>query len=176
MTWTCHVCGDRRADSLIHVFKSDRSGDRHLPPGTWVENVRYCTDRERCRVRAPYVRLGHVDEPSDPRVLGGDIAGPGGPHEVDGVVVDTRRAVLLDRQEVSLVEARAGEQAVALLLEGRINRTRERARVLFLTNADGIAALLTEVVALASRAEPLLPELRERVSERFAELRSVGGL
>lgn len=48
-TWTCHVCGDERPDAQISVRQHDRSAAFKLPPGTWLENVRYCNDRSACR-------------------------------------------------------------------------------------------------------------------------------
>jgi len=117
--------------------------------------------------------------PTDPRRLGGDIAGPGGPYDTDGVVVDTTNAVLLDNTTVSLVGVQRNgepdETAVSLLLEGRVNQTHDRARVLFMTNADGVAALVTDLLALAKRAErtgtpELAAELRRLLGERWDEM------
>lgn len=92
---------------------------------------------------------------TDPRGLGGDIAGPGGPYDEDAVVVSVEHAVLLDNTNVALIEAhRDGEfveKALALLMEGRINKTHDRAKVLFLLNGDGAAALVTELVGIAKR-------------------------
>jgi hypothetical protein len=117
--------------------------------------------------------------PTDPRRLGGDIAGPGGPHDTDGVVVDTTNAVLLDNTTVALVGVQRGgesdEVAVALMLEGRVNKTPDRVRVLFMTNADGVAALAADLLGLAKRAErngapELAAELRTRLGERWDEM------
>lgn len=92
---------------------------------------------------------------TDPRKLGGDIAGPGGPYDEDAVVVSVEHAVLLDNTNVALIEThRDGkftEKALALLMEGRINKTHDRAKVLFLLNGDGAAALVTELVGVAKR-------------------------
>lgn len=95
-----------------------------------------------------------VSGPTDPRLPGGDIAGPGGPYDNDGVIVDATKAVLTDNQ-VSLIkvgrEGEWGEKAMALLLEGRINKTEERAKILFLVGPDGAAALVSEIVAMCGR-------------------------
>lgn len=114
----------------------------------------------------------------DPRRPGGDIAGPGGPHDRDGVVVETTNAVLLDYSTVSTVEVHRGDEAetaFALMMEGRINKTTDRSRILYLLNADGAAALVTELLGLAKRAErlgdiQLATELRERLGDRWDEM------
>jgi len=49
LTWTCHVCGERRPDDKISVFSRDDSGKYNLPKGTVTTNVRYCNDRSDCR-------------------------------------------------------------------------------------------------------------------------------
>lgn len=90
----------------------------------------------------------------DPRKTGGDIAGPGGPHDRNSVIVDTANAVLLDASTVTEVETTTGTPALAMLLEGRIAHTTERARTLYLMNEDGAAALVTELIALAHRMGP----------------------
>ena len=90
----------------------------------------------------------------DPRGLGGDIAGPGGPFDQNAVVVDMRNAVLMERQEVALVAVGRGgawDKALALLLEGRINKTTDRAKVLYLLGPDAAAALVTELVGVCQR-------------------------
>lgn len=115
----------------------------------------------------------------DPRGSHGDIAGPGGPYDEHAVVVDTTNAVILDYSTVSLVElvrgGRAEETGVALMLEGRINKTQERTRVLYVMNGDGAAAIVTELLGLAKRAERggddrLATELRQRLGERWDEM------
>lgn len=90
----------------------------------------------------------------DPRKSGGDIAGPGGPHDRNAVIVDTTNAVILDATTVTEVETLTGKPALAMLLEGRIARTTERARNLYLMEEDGAAALVTELLALAHRMGP----------------------
>jgi hypothetical protein len=117
----------------------------------------------------------------DPRPLGGDIAGPGGPHDLHAVVVDCTDAVLLDHTTVSIVHLGRRDQpgevehAVGLLLEGRVNKSRDRTRVLYLVNADGAAALLTELVGLASRARAdglndLADEFVRRCGDRWDDM------
>jgi hypothetical protein len=104
----------------------------------------------------------------DPRKSGGDIAGPGGPHDRNGVIIDTTDAVLLDSSVVSLVETPGHPAPVlAMLLEGRINKTTDRARNLYLMNEDGAAALVTELMALAHR---IGPEFGARFTARLRHL------
>lgn len=112
-----------------------------------------------------------MNENTDPTTLGGSIAGPGGPHDFGEVVIDMTNSVLLDGAEVVLVEpVRDGERdekaAMAIVLRGRVNKTPKRAQVLFLTGADGAAALVTELIALASRAgwgDEFLDLVKERM-------------
>ena len=103
----------------------------------------------------------------DPRKSGGDIAGPGGPHDRNSVIVDTTNAVILDAATVSEVETLTGAPGLAMLLEGRIARTTERARNLYLMNEDGAAALVTELIALAHR---MGPEFGHRFTARLKHL------
>lgn len=103
----------------------------------------------------------------DPRKTGGNIAGPGGPHDHNAVIVDTTDAVLLDSSDVCLVETGGGEVVLSMLLEGRINKTSDRARNLYLMNEDGAAALVTELIALAHR---IGPEFGERLMARVRHL------
>jgi hypothetical protein len=103
----------------------------------------------------------------DPRKTGGDIAGPGGPHDRNAVIIDTTNAVLLDHSDVCLMETTNGNPVMAMLLEGRINKTTDRARNLYLFNEDGAAALVTELLALAHR---IGPEFGQRFTTRLEHL------
>lgn len=103
----------------------------------------------------------------DPRKTGGDIAGPGGPRDRNAVILDTTDAVLLDSSDVCLMETSGGSVVLAMLLEGRINKTTDRARNLYLLNEDGAAALVTELIALAHR---IGPEFGQRFTARLQHL------
>lgn len=94
-----------------------------------------------------------MSDTTDPTSLGGDISGPGGPHERDGVVVDTTNAVLLDTTTVAMV-ALGEVEAVALLLEGRVNKRLDRAKVLVLMPNEGAAEMIVEVLGLLERMAP----------------------
>lgn len=109
---------------------------------------------------------------TDPRRLRGSIVGPGGPHDEAGVLLDTSRAVLLHGVDVCSVD---GTGLLAMLLSGRINKTRDHVHVLYLMDEDGLAAILTEIVALLGRAgDPRAAELRRLIEARFADLDRAG--
>lgn len=107
----------------------------------------------------------------DPRKTGGNIAGPGGPHDRNAVVIDTTNAVLLDHTDVCLMETNNGV-ILAMLLEGRINKTTDRARNLYLFDEDGAAALVSELIAVAHR---IGPEFGERLMARVQHLLDTDG-
>ncbi len=93
--------------------------------------------------------------PHDPRRIPGAMAGPGGPHDHGGVVLDARNAVLMDAIDVSTIDPDAGargQSALAMVLSGRVNQTQDRASVLFIFGTDGAAGLVTELVAVIGRA------------------------
>lgn len=91
--------------------------------------------------------------PGNPRKAGGRFAGPGGPHDRNGIVIDATDAVLLDDVHVAMVEpysdGRAMLPAVALKLAGRINKTPERAESVYLMDVPSSAAVIVELMALA---------------------------
>jgi hypothetical protein len=114
-------------------------------------------------------RPKHARKTGDPRPLGGGIAGPGGPHDRDGVVVDTRNAVILDTSNVAMMTNPSdGRRVVAFLLGGKINQSVQRTDVLFLTGADGAAALCAELIAIAQReGGSYIDEFIDRFTERM---------
>ena len=92
---------------------------------------------------------------TDPRKIPGGMSGPGGPHDRSGVVLDARHAVLLETVDVSTLDPERGargQAALALVLGGRINQSRDKASVLFLFGTDGAAAIVTELIAVIGRA------------------------
>jgi hypothetical protein len=61
-----------------------------------------------------------------------------------------------------------GRKFIGLELEGRINRSKDRGRVLYLFDADGAAALLTQLIALAGRSDsPRAEEFYRLVKQRL---------
>lgn len=115
--------------------------------------------------------------PTDPRRAGGDIAGPGGPHDRDGVVLDTGSAVLLDYCEVATLalgrythDGAEAEVDIGMVLAGRINKTQDQARVLFLFDTAGAAAIISELMAVATRhGDTFARDLNARVEKLLAE-------
>ena len=72
-------------------------------------------------------------------------------------MIDATDAVLIDGCEVALIGAvRDGTldemPSLFVIMRGRINKTSERSQIGYLMNEDGAAALVTEIMALATRA------------------------
>lgn len=115
-----------------------------------------------------------MEKSDDPRVPGGDISGPGGPFDKDGVVIDTGNAVLLDQTWVVQVNNPSdGRTFVGMQLGGRVNQSggADRTRILYLFDADGAAALVSELIGLAGRSDaPWADEFRALLGERLAAL------
>jgi hypothetical protein len=84
----------------------------------------------------------------------------------------------MDSVVVSTVDDVRQGASYALLLSGRINRTSDRAEVLFLFGTDGVAAIVTELMALLGRAtgndESAL--ILADIADRMATLRAEGNL
>lgn len=112
--------------------------------------------REVERLRA--VLYEHADTPGDePTVDGGDLVDPiGDPHARGNVLIDVRKAVLLDTINVSLVDTKRQDDPphLAMLLAGRRNYADHRVQQLYLLNEDGAAGIVSELVALATRIGP----------------------
>lgn len=113
---------------------------------------------------------------ADPRELPAvAAAGPGGPCDRDGVVLDTRHAIIVDFQEVAtLTNPSDGRRIAGVRLEGRINRSQERASVMGLVGPDGLAALVAEAIGLAAReGGPFASEFHDAVARRLKEMEGV---
>ena len=98
----------------------------------------------------------------DPTDLDGAIVGDvgqddGRPGGVGGVVLDTRNAIIPDYTTCAVVDNAAPETFAAVLIEGRINRRRDRARVMLIGSGDALAAWLTELLqrAASAKASPM---------------------
>lgn len=118
---------------------------------------------------------------SDPRRIPGSMAGPGGPHDHGGVVLDARNAVLMETVDVSTIDpdrGARGQSALALVLGGRINQTKDRASVLFIFGTDGAAAIVTQLIAVVGRASgpQFVAEFMADLDRRLGELRDGGNL
>lgn len=104
---------------------------------------------------------------ADPRNLGGSIIG-GAPREQNTALLDMTDCVLLEGSTVSTVAlGRQGElyeQAVYLVMSGRVNKTTRQVNVGFIFGSDGAATLITELLAVADRfGVELLKDLVERL-------------
>jgi hypothetical protein len=117
---------------------------------------------------------------TDPRDVPGSIAGPGGPHDRRSVILDARRAVLLDSVNVCMIEpeqgARGQKGAAAMALAGRINQTTEHAEILFLFGTDGAASIVAELIALFGRATGSTKPFMDDVTARLRKLANEGNL
>lgn len=118
--------------------------------GIWTKKALM---REVQRLRA--VMREHAERiGDDPRVAsstGAVIDVAGSPHAVHGSLVDVRSAVLMETAEVALVHT--GETIAAVLtLGGRINYSDDRVEHVYMTGPDGMAALVSELIGLASRS------------------------
>lgn len=108
---------------------------------------------------------------------GGTIAGPGGPRDKHGVVIDSTNAVLLDACHVAMIETSSGgmrneSPALAMTLSGRINRTTDLTEILYIFDEDGAAAIITELLALGSR---IGPAFEQRLWDRIDQLQATDG-
>lgn len=120
--------------------------------------------------------MSRPESTDDPRGLGGNIAGPGGPHDRNSVVMDTSNSVILDEVDAAIMHNGSdGQDFITLLLQGRVNRSADRTRILYIMDEDGAAALSTELDALMRRAGP---EWRARYEQarnkRIRQLRRLG--
>lgn len=110
---------------------------------------------------------------TDSRALGGDIVGPSDvPYERDTQVIDTRRAVLLSGTDCAMMENGSdGVRLASILLHGRVNRSTDQSRVLYLTDEDGLAAIVSQLVGLAVREGGGFEErFRARMTARMTEM------
>lgn len=80
-----------------------------------------------------------------------DVAGD--PHAAGGALLDARAAVLMESVDVVLVDTKSDDPVVMMLaLGGRVNYSSDRVEHAYLFGPDGAAALVSELVGLASRA------------------------
>jgi hypothetical protein len=112
----------------------------------------------------------------DPRQLPGSIAGPGGPHDRHSVVLDTTHGVLLDAVDVAVGHnVSDGRDFLTMVLGGRVNRSQDRASVLYMLDADGAAAIVSELEAVMRRAGGnWIEQYRAAKADRVAKLKAGG--
>ncbi len=132
---------------------------------------RYGNPARRRLVAGDLQRLAQPTGLTDPRRLGGTMAGPGGPHDRGAVFLDLTDCILMESMEVCTVDTvRTGEmagQAIFMQLSGRINKTRDQVTTGYMFGPDGAAAIITELLALADRYGA---ELLDDVTRRLTEL------
>lgn len=94
-----------------------------------------------------------VARTTPPTAVGGSLVSVHGGE--GGVLLDTRNAIILDASTVSSVDNPSdGRSVMAMFLEGRVNRSRDRAAILYLLGPDGAAALISQLAGLAARMGP----------------------
>lgn len=119
-----------------------------------------------------------AERTTDTATIPGDIIGPDpDPFAQDSVIVDTRRAVLLSYTDVCITtNGSDGQEFCALMMKGRVNRSQDVSRVLYLTGPDGMAALVSQLVGLAQRkGGDFADEFGTLLNERLKELPTKGG-
>lgn len=114
------------------------------------------------------------------KIKGGGIIG-GSPHGRNDSLIDAQNAVLMDNLHVVLVEPYGNglprPPMIAMQIAGRINKTKERADITYLFDEDGAAAIITELIALASRhGKEHKDALLAKVDERITDLALNGNL
>src|SRR4030042_440398 len=112
-------------------------------------------NRRRRRAAAPRIEV--VDPGfTDPSTLGVAIAGPGDPHSIGEHVLDMSSSLIMESYEVSVVDKYArGKPAgldIFMIIGGRVNKTTRRAKVGVLLGPDGVAAIVSELLAIGQRA------------------------
>lgn len=115
---------------------------------------------------------GVMEHVTDPRELGGAIAGPGGPFDFGQSVIDASRALLVDSQDIAKIDPEKGargQEAFAAVFSGRINQTPDRASVMLMGDLDFLAATITEMHGVAERAG-LQKRLHELCEQRWREM------
>jgi hypothetical protein len=90
------------------------------------------------------------------------------PYAHGGAIIDARSAVLLDTTDVVLVDTKQDEPVTMLLaLGGRINYSSDRIEHAYLFGPDGAAALVSELIGIATRAASSGLDHSRRFAEDF---------
>lgn len=127
------------------------------PPGDLNAWTREALVSEVQRLRAVALEMATPVSEGDPRAGSHedtivDVAGD--PYARGGAIFDARNAVLLDAMDVLLVDTKRPTDSVQMLmvLKGRVNYSHDRTEHSYLFNTDGAAAIVSEILGLASRA------------------------
>lgn len=163
LAFACPKCSALATAALVGPEPTGRCGEcgQTSEPSEWV--VGYW--REAART-------------TDTADIPGDIIGPNDdPLADDSVIVDTRRAVLLSYTDVCITTNGSDRREFcALMMKGRVNRSQDVSRVLYLTGPDGMAALVSQLVGLAQRkGGDFANEFGTLLNRRLKELPTKGG-
>lgn len=109
---------------------------------------------------------------ANPSTLGGSMTGDLGDSRArDAVIIDMTDVVLLEGVHVSTVvvgrQGTLAEEATYLQLSGRVNKTTRQVQVGFMCPTDGVAGIVTELLAIAERAGA---EMLDDITRRLTEL------
>jgi hypothetical protein len=108
------------------------------------------------------------DDPREQATTGAVTDVAGDPHARGGAIIDARSAVLLDTTDVVLVDTKQDEPVTMLLaLGGRINYSSDRIEHAYLFGPDGAAALVSELIGIATRAASSGLDHSRRFAEDF---------
>ena len=141
------------------------------PPENLMEWTKIDLAKELTRLRA--ILREHAGEVADePHSGGGMIDVAGDPYARGGVMLDSRKAVLMDAIDVCLVDTKQDEKPIMMLvIDGRVNYQNRRTTQAYLFGADGAAGLVTQLAALAARAGGAFQaEFKESFDQRMEEL------
>lgn len=105
---------------------------------------------------------GIVDDDGSP--LTDEQMGQLDPYRLHNYNWDARRAVIPYAQDFGISHQSDGTSSAAMLFSGRINRSEEHVKVLMLTDADGLAAIVADALGMIERAARS-PELRSFVDD-----------
>lgn len=96
--------------------------------------------------------------------------------EGDTNFLDAHNAVLHEYSEAAPVSSYAfdegrSEQAIALTLGGRVNRSKDQADILYMTNVEGAASIIAELMGAAHviGGKGFVAELLDRAQEKIGE-------
>jgi hypothetical protein len=116
---------------------------------------------------------------TDPRSLNGDGIVGGSSWGRGDALIETTNAVLMDACTVVMAEPKSNgiplPPVVTMALGGRINRSKDRVMLTFMFDADGAAAIITELTGLMARAGRGR-ELEQLMNARFQNMKANGDL
>lgn len=112
-------------------------------------------------------------DPTEDQSPNSIIDAAGDPHAKGGVLLDLRSGVLMDEVEVALADTKANATPVVVMrLQGRVNYSAKRVDHVYIFDADGAAAIISELAGLMQRSRDpdLIRTFAQRVEQRMSEL------